>query len=302
MGVIKIISIVIPTYNQRKRLSVTLQALSKQHIIQDVSVIVINDGSTDDTKEFLDNLDFHWLTVVHQENMGRSMARNNGVRLVRSKYVLFLDDDMVVTSDFIRQHLNVQLHQEGIYIGDIFNIPFHRVDLFIKNYNQEADIQELIELQQEDLLVNLARYFYQYNDGKLNVSWVCMVAANVSIPLQLFKQVSGFDQEFKKWGVEDHELAFRCHQEGSKFFFLKKAKAFHLDHQKEINRTQLLENVLYFYKKNSPNKEVKAYVDFVTSKISMTKLYEIVIGFSPVRVYEEVFFKPNSHLSNKEGL
>lgn len=293
------LSIVIPTYNQRERLLVTLLALSEQCANNDVSVILVNDGSTDGTKEALDHLDYNWLSIIHQSNMGRSMARNNGIKHVFSKYVLFLDDDMVVTSNFVKEHLAAQQKQEGIYIGEIYNIPPERIESFVKKQEEGTHSQELKDLERVDVLVNLGRYFYQCNELQSQVSWVCMVASNVSFPLELFKQVNGFDKHFKGWGVEDHELAFRFHQVGAMFYFLSNARAFHLDHRKPINRTQLLENVLYFYKKNAPNVEVKGYVDFVTSKISMATLYKIVMKSEPGIGIEKIFFRPNSHLLNK---
>lgn len=295
------LSIVIPTYNQRHRLEEMLLALSQQKGLKETSVYVVNDGSTDGTKEFLDQLNYEWLFITHQPNMGRSTARNTGINQVRSKYVLLLDDDMVVTPDFIQKHVAAQQKKAGIYIGEIFNIPNEYVSIFRRKKLQGTTLDELKKLEQEDLLVNLGRYFNQWNKKETKISWVCMVAANVSFPTKLFDQVKGFDKNFKGWGVEDHELAFRFHTVGSSFYFLKEAEAFHLDHRKKINRTHLLENILYFYKKSMFDIEVKAYVDYVTGKLSMSDLYRKVMKCEPSYVKKEKFFRPNSHLINKEN-
>ncbi|PAD68940.1 hypothetical protein CHH83_11275 [Bacillus sp. 7586-K] len=301
MGVISLLSIVIPTYNQRERLEETLGALAKQSCLRDTTVYVVNDGSTDGTRLFLEQLDYDWLKVIHQANRGRSAARNTGMQQARSKYVLFLDDDMVVLPRFIEHHLAAQQEQEGIYIGEILNISSDKVERFIAEKHAGADFATLANLQEEDLLVNLGRYFYEWSNKQAALSWVCMVAANVSFPISMFKQVNGFDERFKGWGVEDHELAFRFHQAGGKFRYLDEAKAFHLDHRKQINRPQLLENVLYFYKKSAFEREVKAYVDYVTGKISMSDLYRIVMKQEPTCTEQEIYFRPNAHLTKKES-
>lgn len=293
------ISIVIPTYNQKARLAITIDALSEQTALNCMSVFVVNDGSTDGTYEFLNTLNYDWLTVIHQENMGRSVARNNGINHIHSKYVLFLDDDIVVNKNFIEEHLYLQKKQAGIYIGEIYNIPAKNHRCFVTAFNKTDSIQDLRSHEQEDVLVNLGRYFCKSNQKNTSVSWVCMVAANVSLPLRMFKEVNGFDPQFKGWGIEDHELAFRFHQAGAEFYFLKEAAAFHLDHHKKINRTLLLENILYFYKKHSPDIEVKAYVDYITSKIPMSSLYEQVMNCKAVPEMRHRFFSPNSHLLNK---
>ncbi|MBM7716595.1 glycosyltransferase [Siminovitchia sp. FSL H7-0308] len=295
------LSIIIPTFNQRERLAVTLENLAKQERIEHTTVYVVNDGSTDGTKQWLDELDYSWLVPIHQENRGRSAARNTGINHARSTYVLFLDDDMVVTPHFICAHLAAQQQKEAIYIGEIINIPNEHVDDLFHRKQTCLTFHELDPFEQEDFLVNLGRYFQKWNNEGNDISWTCMVAANVSFPITLFKQVNGFDERFKGWGVEDHELAFRFYQEGGTFQFLKQAKAYHLDHRKKINRTQILENVLYFYKKTGLHPEVKAYVDYVTGKISMNELYRQTMKREPAVHEEPLFFKPNKHLTDKES-
>lgn len=66
------LSIIIPTFNQRERLAVTLENLAKQERIEHTTVYVVNDGSTDGTKQWLDELDYSWLVPIHQENRGEA--------------------------------------------------------------------------------------------------------------------------------------------------------------------------------------------------------------------------------------
>lgn len=90
------ISIVIPAYNAGGTIHRCMQSVLSLDP-QLVEVIVIDDGSTDDTGEIVDRLvdGRHNCTVVHQQNAGRSRARNRGVSIAQSPWVTFLDADDV---------------------------------------------------------------------------------------------------------------------------------------------------------------------------------------------------------------
>lgn len=90
------ISVVIPTCNRRERLRETLLALANQSVEGDqFQVIVVPNGCTDGTAEFIEGLPFPIpVTVLSQAVAGRAKARNAGARAARADIVLFLDDDM----------------------------------------------------------------------------------------------------------------------------------------------------------------------------------------------------------------
>lgn len=83
-------SIIIPTYNYAAFIHRAIQsALAQQDV--EIEIIIIDDGSTDNTSAILKNLPA--ITYVYQENQGAATARNHGVRLAKGNYVLFLDAD-----------------------------------------------------------------------------------------------------------------------------------------------------------------------------------------------------------------
>jgi len=84
-------SVVIPTYNRQEHLQRALDSVFAQQF-DDYEVIVVDDGSTDDTRCMLAELG-EKVRTIHQENSGPSVARNAGVRLASGKYVVFLDSD-----------------------------------------------------------------------------------------------------------------------------------------------------------------------------------------------------------------
>ncbi len=87
-----IISIVIPTFNRAELLRRSLESLRKQSV-SEFEVVIIDDGSTDGTKQMIESLGDDRLKYFYQPNRGRSVARNRGVEKADGQYVLFLDSD-----------------------------------------------------------------------------------------------------------------------------------------------------------------------------------------------------------------
>lgn len=100
------ISIIIPAYNAAAYLPETLDSILRQSYT-DYEIILIDDGSTDDTQTalapYMDNIRY-----VYQENTGVSEARNHGLRLSQAEFVLFMDaDDYFILDDKLEQQIAV---------------------------------------------------------------------------------------------------------------------------------------------------------------------------------------------------
>jgi glycosyltransferase involved in cell wall biosynthesis len=89
------ISVVIPTYNNAALLRETLDGVRAQSF-QDFEVIVVDDGSTDDTAEIVKQYDPN-VRYVYQPNQGPAAARNRGVSLARGEFIAFCDHDDIWT-------------------------------------------------------------------------------------------------------------------------------------------------------------------------------------------------------------
>jgi len=94
-----LVSVIIPTYNRAKRLPRSIEScLTQTH--QDVEVVVIDDGSTDETPEILRELTEKWgserLRYIRQDNHGACVARNVGLDSARGEFIQFLDSDDVI--------------------------------------------------------------------------------------------------------------------------------------------------------------------------------------------------------------
>lgn len=89
------VSVVIPVYNRAGFLPETIQSIVSQSF-SDFEVIVVDDGSTDNTRDSVSSLPVRY---VWQENQGASIARNKGFELAKGTYVVFLDSDDVLLKD-----------------------------------------------------------------------------------------------------------------------------------------------------------------------------------------------------------
>lgn len=85
------VSVIIPTYNSVQQLPEALDSVFNQ-TYQDFEIIVVDDGSTDNTRELLEGFK-NRITYLYQENGGPSKARNTGIRASKGQYIAFLDAD-----------------------------------------------------------------------------------------------------------------------------------------------------------------------------------------------------------------
>lgn len=120
------VSVVIPTYNRRISLERCLDSLVAQDFPHgEYELIVVTDGCTDDTEEFLNSYrpacEFHWFTQVNQ---GPAAAQNAGVASARGDLVIFIDDDCICDSGLIGAHY--EAHRDAdrlVVIGAVLLHP-----------------------------------------------------------------------------------------------------------------------------------------------------------------------------------
>lgn len=104
-------SVVIPTYNRADSVLHTLSSCFKQ-TFEDFEIIVIDDGSSDNTVEVLSAVEDQRLTVVPQDNAGPAAARNHGMRIAKGQYIAFLDSDDRWYPEFL-ESVNTLLIEQG---------------------------------------------------------------------------------------------------------------------------------------------------------------------------------------------
>ena len=87
-----LISIILPVFNGKNYIKKAIGSVLNQSL-SDFELIVVNDGSTDDTQDIINSFDDERIKVISQNNRGPGAARNSALRQVKGEYVMFLDSD-----------------------------------------------------------------------------------------------------------------------------------------------------------------------------------------------------------------
>ncbi|WP_250432783.1 glycosyltransferase family 2 protein [Hanstruepera flava] len=117
-----LVSIIIPVYNQLSYTLNCLYSIKRACSGIDYEIILINDNSTDDTKEYLDRI--NGIHVIHNEvNLGFLKNINNGVKASKGEYVLLLNNDVIVLPRLLEELLAVFKDQERV--GAVGGMAIH---------------------------------------------------------------------------------------------------------------------------------------------------------------------------------
>jgi glycosyltransferase involved in cell wall biosynthesis len=142
------VSVVIATYNRAKFLTETIESILQQSF-QDYELLVVDDGSMDDTKRSLKPYETR-LRYLHQENRGPSAARNLGVRHARAPWIAIQDSDDLCTPDhlqclygYVKDHADCgMVFANGAYLGG----PEHNRDTIIPASKSRRLVTEGVQL------------------------------------------------------------------------------------------------------------------------------------------------------------
>ena len=204
-------SVVIPTYNRLPMLQRVLDALERQAGAPSFEVIVVNDGSTDETDRVMSQR--KGIMFRTQANSGPGRARNAGVALASGRYVIFIGDDTVPEPQFVSEHARIH-RQAGddplvACLGYTGWPGGERVTAFM-DYINDYGLQFGYRLIKDGEVVPF-NFFY---------------TSNISIDRQLLTD-HPFDTTFPSAAWEDIELAYRLDSKGLKIRYNAKAVTRH---------------------------------------------------------------------------
>ena len=191
------ISVIIPTYNRESSIEAAVRSVINQ-TYSNLEIIIIDDGSTDNTEQIISNIQDDRITYHRQENGGASKARNTGVALATSDIIAFHDSDDIWRPEKLESQMNYwneHPQYEFIYCG------------FVMHCNDGSVINAPV-----------------YQDGtKLsgNIFDTLLIKNMVGTPAMLmkkevFEEVNGFDTSlpcFEDWDLalriaRNHQLGF----------------------------------------------------------------------------------------------
>ena len=119
------ISIVIPVYNGEKYIKRCLDSILKQ-TLQDLEIIIINDGSTDKTQEILESYQKQCsdkIKIINKENEGQGKARNVGIDASRGEFITFVDADDEILEDMLQNlYETAKKEKADVVVCDYYEI------------------------------------------------------------------------------------------------------------------------------------------------------------------------------------
>jgi glycosyltransferase involved in cell wall biosynthesis len=213
------ISVIIPTYNRCDTLSRTLTALCETQVgvLPSWEVIVVDDGSTDDTLGLLNRLSDRYAQLIFltQPNQKQGAARNAAMKLARGELFVFLGDDIIPEPAFLAAHWQryVAAGRSHTYaaIGRTSWHPDIKITPF-RNWINEWGLQ----------------FGFQLISDVEHVPFNFFYTSNLAFSRALYDSQGGFDESFREYGWEDIELGYRYEKKGMILRYETKAAAGHL--------------------------------------------------------------------------
>jgi glycosyltransferase involved in cell wall biosynthesis len=176
------ISVIIPAYNSASYLSDAVESVLNQSF-QDFEIIIIDDGSTDNTKEIAEKyIQKHGnkIRYFYQGNKGVGAARNKGIEESKGEYIAFLDsDDILLPESLIRRQGFLSDYPEASLVFTDYYLMAGRYDsintpqLLEKNFLNSFK-KEILAKKDDEIIFN-QNFYYKYFEFSPRPIWTCAV-------------------------------------------------------------------------------------------------------------------------------
>lgn len=173
------VSAIIPTRNRSSKLRRAIDSVLRQ-TYQDFEIIVVSDGSTDDTEQAVASFpDARIRLITHESARGASAARNSGIRVARGKYLAFLDDDDAWLPDKLEIQVPV-LDQAPAKVGLVYGwmVYLDQDGREVRLYRPEVQGDVFVEMLGRQAIGN---------------------SSTVMIRREVVETVGEFDENLPKW-------------------------------------------------------------------------------------------------------
>lgn len=231
-------TIIIPTFNRLHFLKEAVNSLSNE-LCQEVSLLIIDNFSTDGTLEYLVSLKSPFIEFVRYKNDGSvGRARNFGVARSSSQYICFLDsDDLWIEGKIEELRCEIKKSRPAVLHHDLYQVDS-------KGFRLEAPLRGA-----DYGAMGLDRF--RKDGNKIFMSSVC-------VHRKTFLEVNGFDEDHLMLGIEDADLWYRMLLSGKRFIYLPSLLGKYRSHSGNTNTNRNLSICLAaFFKKYSTTESVQ---------------------------------------------
>jgi glycosyltransferase involved in cell wall biosynthesis len=282
-----LVSVIIPTHNRFELLKRAVQSVLAQ-TFQDFEIIIVNDGSTDQTRDYLTLLvnENSKIQAIHNtQSLGGSRSRNAGIALAKGNWIAFLDDDDTWMADKLALQLQaLTAHPEAIACSASYQI------------NYPMNIKKIAYPPLEVSLSTLLR------SNCLGGASVCICSAEV------LKRIAGFDDKLRS--AQDWDLWIKLREQGKIISLPEVLVQYYVHFNYRISNDMRAKYAgarrFYFKYRPKMNRETRrvnvAFLAFIMSRQSSRKLTAriayllIAIEYSHTRIGRSYFLSSMSRI------
>jgi len=247
------VSVIVPTYNYGHYIGKTLESVLNQ-TYQDFEIVVVDDGSKDDTTFVVRSFDDPRVRYVYQENQGACAARNRGIREAAGEYFLFEDADDLLGPRHLEEYHKVACENPGC------NVYGHAVKVRVENGEYKI-LQEKGECPGDDLLEQWLGHWSIWSNCIL---W----------PRENIEKVGGWDETLS--ANQDGDIAMRALVAGIRFVYAENApRAKYLRHDAESDQ---ISSTLNGKTLDSKIKTLEKVERLLLKKGTLTRKYKTALG------------------------
>jgi GT2 family glycosyltransferase/Flp pilus assembly protein TadD len=270
-----LVSIIIPVFNKVGYTQKCLETLLRNTRRGLYEVIIIDNASTDGTKNLLERLASEFKIIVNNKNIGFAGACNQGARAASTEYLLFLNNDTESKSGWLEPLLEILDHDETVAAAG-------SKLLFPDNTIQHAGVVIFNDKKLPDPLVAQHIYYKKQSDlpeASQKRTYQALTAACLLIRKSAFYQVGGFDEGY--WnGYEDVDLCFKFQEKGWKLVYQPESVLIHHESKSGPERfSKVNSNIERLHKrwlgKINPDCIIEKDGSFTQNKVGHIKPYSL---------------------------
>ncbi|WIF95778.1 glycosyltransferase [Caminicella sporogenes] len=279
-------SIIVPCRNEVNNLKNTINSLMSSKNSHKFEIIIVDDGSTDRSIEFLNDFKYDDIILIKTKNAGSAGSRNIGAKEARGRYLFFCDAHISVPNHWIDNLIETMIkHDASAVAPAILNMENDFIVGYGQTWNHTLEIRWLKE-----------------NPEKITEIPIAPGCA-FCITKKAFYSVGGFHPYFEVWGKEDEELSFKLWLFGHKIVVNPNVEVKHLfrkRHPYHVTTGNVIHNLLCIAYSHMEYKNLAKVINFAKkdpffssamAKILLNKdLLDLRELFFKNRIYDENFF------------
>lgn len=182
---VPLVSVIVPSYNRPKMLRRAIESIENQ-TYDNIEIIVIDDGSSIDLREYVPETTFELTVARHEVNKGAGAARNSGIQIANGDYIAFLDSDDEWLPDKIEKQVTL-LNGADQTIGAVYCSTYWQYNGYVREKKMEPRTGDI------------------YSD--LLSGWIQTITSTLLIRAECFEVCGGFDPEYPSF--QEYDLSTR---------------------------------------------------------------------------------------------